>query len=233
MKYQNKQNGVVADLIEMNDKTKMVIIQGPEKPISCTISTFKRWWKKMDDEVQEQKLVPMPGVEKLAELKEEVAGDGTPLAEVGKEIAEQAEEKVQEAKKAKKKETGKVKTKKEPTRPVFDSEELQSYIKDYVTSKKGEITKRVKKNGTEMHKVALKIGGHMFGTMSYSKYAVTVNVRPAVVDNAHKTIPGIFGARFIFNSDTQDVRKEVKSVLDKALADQITKNSKKSNKEEK
>lgn len=55
----------------------------------------------------ERKLVPMPGAEKLAELKEEYCGDGTPLAEVSKEIFEQAKVKSAKAsaKKQKKEET--------------------------------------------------------------------------------------------------------------------------------
>lgn len=44
-------------------------------------------------------LVPMPGSEKLSDLKEEYSGDGTPLAEVGKEIAKQAKEKAAKAQK--------------------------------------------------------------------------------------------------------------------------------------
>ena len=38
-------------------------------------------------------LVPMPGAEKLAELKEEYCEDGTSYADIGKEIAAQAKEK--------------------------------------------------------------------------------------------------------------------------------------------
>ena len=51
--------------------------------------------------IEEPKLVPMPGAEKLAELKDEYAGDGTPLAEVGEEIAEQAKIKAETAKRSK------------------------------------------------------------------------------------------------------------------------------------
>ena len=94
-------------------------------------STMKRWWKPILDgeevkEVTEQvkqmpakqvaeitdkaledaKLVQMPGTEdpnwgKEHWVADDVAGDGTPLAEVGKEIAAQAAEKAKQAAKSK------------------------------------------------------------------------------------------------------------------------------------
>lgn len=54
-----------------------------------------------------KELVPMPGIEKLSDLKEEYSGDGTPLAEVGKEIAKQAKEKAAKVAKDQKKEVAK------------------------------------------------------------------------------------------------------------------------------
>lgn len=56
--------------------------------------------------IEEPKLVPMPGTEdpewgKKHWAADDVAGDGTPLAEVGKEIAAQAKEKATSAQKPK------------------------------------------------------------------------------------------------------------------------------------
>lgn len=43
--------------------------------------------------IEEHNLVPMPGAEKLADLKDEYCADGTSYAEIGKEISEQAKQK--------------------------------------------------------------------------------------------------------------------------------------------
>ena len=56
MKYQHKKNGKVVTLLEQRDKFKTVMVQPTSeddnggKPYDITTSTFKRWWKKIDDE---------------------------------------------------------------------------------------------------------------------------------------------------------------------------------------
>lgn len=61
-----------------------------------------------EGQTEESKLVPMPGTTdpdwgKKHYVSEDVASDGTPLAEVGKEIAEQAKQKAAEVKKPERK----------------------------------------------------------------------------------------------------------------------------------
>lgn len=77
MMVRHKRNGRVAEVLSQDDKLVRVrfIQEGVEQ--NMTVSTFKRWYKKIDDE--------------------DVAGDETPLAEVGKEIAEQAKQKSEQA----------------------------------------------------------------------------------------------------------------------------------------
>lgn len=90
-------NGEVATVVEVDETRKTCMIEFTDgRTKSLTFSTLKdkRRWTPVED-----KLVPMPGAEKLAELKDEYAGDGTPLAEVGKEIAEQAKQKAKKASK--------------------------------------------------------------------------------------------------------------------------------------
>ena len=51
MKYTNKRNGKVVELVEMNEKYKTVMLQeGSEKPFTVTTSTFKRWYKKIEEQ---------------------------------------------------------------------------------------------------------------------------------------------------------------------------------------
>lgn len=58
MKYQHKKNGKVVTLLEVREKFKTVMVQ-PESmddnnglPYDITTSTFKRWWKKIEDAVE-------------------------------------------------------------------------------------------------------------------------------------------------------------------------------------
>lgn len=106
--YENKQNFRRAFVISHDDKRKTSQLEDAAtgRTFDLSDSTLKRWWKVIDEEVQEAELVPMPGTEDPNWGKEhwaadDVAGDGTPLAEVGKEIAAQAAEKAKQAAKPK------------------------------------------------------------------------------------------------------------------------------------
>lgn len=112
MMYENKKNFLVAKVISTDEVRGTVKMEYVEtgKTFDISSSTLKRWWKKVEEQettMEENKLVPMPGTEdpdwgKKHYAPEEVAGDGTPLAEVGKEIAQQAKEKAKAARKPKK-----------------------------------------------------------------------------------------------------------------------------------
>ena len=173
-----------------NEKFKTVQLQYADGKITeISESTFKRWWKKVEDEqaqeqdayveevmqqkkdlgiecpkiesyeIVEENLVPMPGSEKLADLKAEVAGDGTPLAEVGKEIAAQAKAKADAAKK---------KAARKPRQPKQEAAHItedKQWIYDQVAAYGDEIfspAKDIKMN-------AFKVGGHMYCKFNYSK----------------------------------------------------------------
>lgn len=120
MKYENRRNGSIGTIVEENEKSKTVILELEDgKTVSISTSTLKRWWKKVKEEEaevveplidldnpitdEESEELGMIDGEKALEM-EETAGDGTPLEEVGKEIAEQAKQK---SKKALKKESSK------------------------------------------------------------------------------------------------------------------------------
>ena len=231
MKYINSSNGKVAELIEVNEKTGTVTLEyvDTKKPTGISPSTFKRWWKKVEeDEVQEQKeLVPMPGADKLAELKEEVCGDGTPLAEVGKEIAAQAKEKAKAAK---------PKKEKKPKTPAFESKDLRTYISKHVAKMKNTASvDRHRKDGSDMNKTAFKVGGHMFATMTFSRTNVTINVKSGVSVkglNPSKTAQSFFGSKYIFTEDTDKVRELIAALLDAAYADRVNTTETKAKKKE-
>ena len=98
MKYQNKQNGKVTKSVELDEKSKcydIIFEDGSSTRVSG--STFKRWYKALKEDNVVEETEPET-------VEEELSGDGTPLAEVGKEIVEQAKQKVKQVKKKKKRE---------------------------------------------------------------------------------------------------------------------------------
>ena len=129
MNYINKKNFRIATVISEDTKCKTVMLQFADdgSVVPITTATLKRWWKPVEENTEvkesEETLVPMPGIEKLAELKKEVSkdkdddtcADGRKYAEIGKEIAEQAKQKAEEAKTANKKNTAKA------NKPATDS----------------------------------------------------------------------------------------------------------------
>ena len=110
MKYENRRNGSIGTIVEENEKSKTVILKLEDgKTVSISTSTLKRWWKKLPEEevyteavqelAQECPEISQEELEKINEASEMFAGDGTPLEEVGKEIAEQAKQKSKKARK--------------------------------------------------------------------------------------------------------------------------------------
>ena len=88
MKYQHKKNGKIVTLLETNEKYKTVMVQ-PEsqddhngKSYDMTIPTFKRWWKKVEDE--------------------DISSDGTSYSQVMKEIIHGEEQEIKAIMDAKK-----------------------------------------------------------------------------------------------------------------------------------
>lgn len=156
MKYFNTRNKKVATMDEAsyNPKTKtyiMVYEDGNNTTISE--STLKRWWKKLDDsqEVVEPLIdLDNPVTEEEAEAAgmlfgdeavevavvdpDDVAGDGTPLAEVGKEIFEQAEAKAEKAKKERVKKEKAEKKERKPKAPKVEVADLIEKIRPVIES---------------------------------------------------------------------------------------------------
>lgn len=111
-------------------------------------------------EIKEVELVPMPGIEKLADLKEEYCGDGTTYEQVGKE-------KAAKAKKAAKK--------KEKTPSTSDA--LCEQVYSIVNGFGDEIFKPAK----DLKMRTFKVGGHMYAKFNYSKTGITLAVKSAAV----------------------------------------------------
>lgn len=101
-------NGEVATVVEVDETRKTCMIEFTDgRTKSLTFSTLKdkrRWTKISDDDQYVAEIMQQKkdlGIE-CPEINPEevnVCGDGTPLAEVGKEIAEQAKQKAKKASK--------------------------------------------------------------------------------------------------------------------------------------
>ena len=85
MKYIHKQTNEVAVSAEFNEKFKTYLLTLEDgKTKNCSASTFKRWWKKVEDNsavelsVQVEPAVPV--------VEEDTCGDGTPYSQVMQEI---------------------------------------------------------------------------------------------------------------------------------------------------
>jgi len=91
--YKHSQNGKVVVSAEQDPKTKTYLLTFDDgKTTSCSPSTFKRYYKKIDDGMEEE----------AVKGDEDTCADGRKYSDIGKEIAEQAKQKVEKAKKEKK-----------------------------------------------------------------------------------------------------------------------------------
>lgn len=104
--YKHTQNGKVVVSAELNEKTKTYLLTFDDgKTTSCTSSTFKRWYKKIEDQETgtEEANATDNNIEQTP--NDETANDGTPLAEAKKEIAEQTKQKAKTVKPKKSKDS--------------------------------------------------------------------------------------------------------------------------------
>lgn len=127
MKYTNKRNGKVVELVELNEKYKTVMLQEEgEKPFTVTTSTFKRWYKKLEEQAAVE---PMTDEQVEAQLLEQAQAvvDAEPLTSVPVCVVEEDVPEVKPGKKQRK-----ARAKKQPK----DFTDLLQYI-DEVAAEHG------------------------------------------------------------------------------------------------
>lgn len=255
-KYENKRNGNIATLIAENEKCKTATLEYEDgKTTVVTTSTLKRWWKEV-----ENKSVPMPDTEDpdCGNAKEEKAGDGTPYKRVIKRIILDEEQYVKEVMEQKKelgievppidptkveivstthswskeqREAKKSSTHKKKETPDYIKEAMD-YVFGLVTEKGDEIF--VPANGMNMR--SFKVGGHMYTKFDFNCTAITIAVKKECLpDNIKipKLVNHMFNAVFRFDKAlTQKDKEFIQTLLSNARAYRVTKNNKKTNKEE-
>ena len=89
MKLQSVKSGIIATVLDVNDKyrtAKIMLSNGTSRTNTLGTLKDKRSWRILGEEeeeaVEEEKLVPMPGAEKLAELKDEIDNAGETLNKI-------------------------------------------------------------------------------------------------------------------------------------------------------
>ena len=129
MKYMNKRNGKVFELVSQDEKYKTVMLQeeGQEKQTTCTTSTFKRWYKKLEE--GQEMPEPMTDEQVEAQLLEQAQAvvDAEPLTSVPVCVVEEDAPEVKPEKREKK-----ARAKKQPK----DFTDLLQYI-DEVAAEHG------------------------------------------------------------------------------------------------
>ena len=262
IKYQNKRNNRIALFISHDDRCKTTKLQWEEdgKSFDVSDSTFKRWYKKLEDQEPvvevESTLVAMPGTEdpewgkkhfggqetdsavvelamecpeiqeeELSEIQQamdDFAGDGTPLAEVGKEIFQQAKEKAKTAKRTKAK------------------KEMSSYVQDAMDF----VFAWVKEHGDDifvpangMNMRSFKVDGHMYTKFDFTCTSITIGVKsvalPEGVRTPDRTLNHMFDAVYQFKQELTDADKDlIQQLLESARDYRVLKNNN-SKKEEK
>lgn len=242
MMYEHRNNGKIGELIEKNDKAKTVTLKLADGTfVAPTQSTFKRWWKPLGDEVVEpiidldnpiteeeaKKLGRIDG-ETALEMEDDVAGDGTPLAEVGKEIAKQAKEKAKQAKKQKKSTN-----KKKEMSPEVTS--LLDFISKEAQSAGWEPYEMGQKSGVPIQAKSYKVDGHMFCLVRFTMGSVKIACRSAAtqeVATPDRTVNHMFDFIYIFDKATEANKKGIKKLMQASAKYQQAKKQKKDKKKE-
>ena len=259
MKYQNTRNGREAIVVSENEKTKILTIEYLDNGQTADInpSTLKRWWKPIEDQDQDPvvdtkkeqvtaaikkavkdqkaKAASAPKAAPKAKTKtkpsedDDKAGDGTPLAEVGKEIAAQAKAKAKEASASKPKKGSAPKAKK--PRAIKPDAAYIAEAKDYVYGIVNKFGDEIFSPAKDIKMNAFKVGGHMYCKFNYSKSSITVAVKPDAIKGSKDirkpdaTVNHMFGSVYKFTDKlTAEDKKLIKSLLTAGRTYRLSKN---------
>lgn len=209
MKYQHKKNFKVAELIETNDKSKMVTLQYEEDGTytSATFSTFQRWWKKIDEDQPVETVIE----EVQTSVEEDTASDGTPYTEVMNEILQDEKKAVKQAKRQKK---NSVSRKKKEICPEVTS--IMDFVLSTAKAKGWEIYDIGQKSGTSVQAKSLKVDGHMFCLVRFSAGSVKIACREKAVQEVaqpDKTVNHMFDAIYVFEELTTANKTLIKDLM--------------------
>lgn len=215
MMYQHKNNGTIAELIEKNDKSKMVTVKPVDgekkgKNVAVTLSTFQRWWRKLDDATVET-------------VQASVSKEAT-----SEEVKEQEHEKVESKPVEQKPERKKNKSGKRVDNSA-NVAEIKDFILKIVSKKKScEVGVPSDEN---MQFRALRVNGRQFCKLMWSAKNVRLYFRCDLSDidgitKVNYALPYLYIVD-ILNSDNKDI---ITSMFDRAVEFESSRKSEKSKK---
>ena len=213
MKYQNIKNGAIIEVTATDDvrKTVEVKYEADGRTTNLSMSTLKRWWKPLGNDVPETK----------AEEETEKAGDGTPLEEVGKEIAEQAKQKAEKAKAAKEaiKKAFNEKKAEKPKKSVKKAENPEvPVILEFIdeTAKKAGISFYVREKQPDCKQYRFD-GGKVIFITRILKHRVEIHCKSRMLDEdvavKMQTMKGFFDKKVDIESLTTDNKKLITDII--------------------
>lgn len=261
MKYTNKKTGVIAELVRENEKFKTVdLLKEDGTSTTISISTLKRWWKAIPEEetTKQESVKYVEASQAITEelnknnsksLKqmvdeqadEELCGDGTPLAQVGKEIAKQAKDKTKKANKpansknkpSKKDSTTNTTTKKKKAvkkgnNKVVDSDSIVSYVGEVLNAKGGTYSTR-QGDGTKVIRCNIPEVKSCVAQFTFRKSTVCLSTKSKFLSDNMKgkfrKVNLAFDCRYSFS----ELNDDTKQFIDELIND-ILENSKKEEK---
>ena len=182
-------------------------------------------------EVMEQKKelgIECPKIKSIELVDEDTCADGRTYAEIGKEIAEQAKQRCEQARAAKK------------TSQTKPSKEMQQWVKDAMDDIFGMVTGAGDEvfvpNGVPMR--TFKVGGHMYAKFNYSKSSITLAVKSSSISEfilsirkPDRTLNHMFDAVYTFKQElTVSDQEFITGLLAGARAQRLAKNEGKQSK---
>lgn len=213
-KYVNKMNGatMMTDGV-IDDKTKTLAItkeDGTEQRIAS--STFKRWWKKVEDITETEVPVETDTVVENVENSVENVVTTEECVPVTVEETKPTETEV----KPKKKPTVK------PNPEVIDN--IINYVMDTAVAAGATVFVPAK----EIKMRSLKINGHMFMAFNFSSKSVVLRCRGAVTKDVAaptRTVNHMFDYNYVVTEFNENVKELIDKLIKVSMDHQIQKNT--------
>ena len=230
-KFKSVRNGQIAELVSENEKQIIVKLEsGEEKALSP--ATLKRWWKAMEEEVEEQpqseeEVVEEAAQEEATKIVEKPAEEVNIIDVTGEDIPIEFEEDVKEEEPKAEKKQKKEKKDKETRTRISGDHSLKEFIEQLAAERSTEVFE-----ATVPSFRSLKVDGKMYMAFTFNKNGVTLWMRSAAVKDIteFKKMNHMFDARVQFGEDNKTSRDEITKLLDASLEFQKNKQAAKATK---
>lgn len=216
MKYENKRNGQIFEVVgEVDKKYNTVFLRNVETGKEQTVSTatIKRWYKVLEE--QEPETAEQEPAEVVLTEVETVEPEQEPAADT-----EPAEQEQEPAKKNRKK-----REKKEMT---ADATALHQYAMKTCE----EVGGTVWEPATNIKFRSFKVGGKMFVKYSWTSKSIVLQVRAIALglDEPKHPAKHTYNDKYVFTENTEQVREEIKNIIAKCYKWQADRNAAKAKK---